>query len=558
MVFNPETHPFCSQGYQYACDVAAGKIPNSLYLIGACKRFLSDLGRDEYPFDADYAEKYLRLVQKLHHVKGTWSSPHIHYEPWQNWAFMNLMGFQNPKTGFRRFRTFHMEVPRGAGKSLLASQALLYFLALDNPVGNEIAVAATKADQSRIVLDSARAMAKKSQSFLRATGVKVLAHKLVHEASNSSAVALSSDSKSLDGRQDVLCVIDELHAVSKEMFEVVSSGMSKRADSLLMCITTAGFNKDSIGYSQSTYAKKVALGETIDDTFLAIIYTADEGDDVFDEITWRKANPNYGVSVDPITFAAKAKKAQEMPADLNNFKVKHLNMWLNQATAFFSVEKWNALAKPAIKLEDFKGKPCRLGLDMSSKYDMTSIGILFRDDNTGIYHAFDKSFLPEATIQEAKSALYETSVAQGYLISTPGEVINHKVIRETILELKKQFKIIECLYDRYAATEISQNLSVNGVEMVEFAMTTANLSEPTKKLDALMREGKIYHNGSPLLSWCIGNVVCKTDVNDNVFPKKDHERLKIDAAIALIMALAGWIQEQEVKSIYQERGIRVL
>ena len=89
-------------------------------------------------------------------------------------------------------------------------------------------------------------------------------------------------------------------------------------------------------------------------------------------------------------------------------------------------------------------------------------------------------------------------------------------------------------------------------------MTTGNLSEPMKMLDALIREGKFRHNGDPILRWCLGNVVAKADHNDNVFPRKSHEALKIDVAVALIMALAGWIQNDSEGSIYEEQGMRVL
>jgi phage terminase large subunit-like protein len=79
-----------------------------------------------------------------------------------------------------------------------------------------------------------------------------------------------------------------------------------------------------------------------------------------------------------------------------------------------------------------------------------------------------------------------------------------------------------------------------------------------KKFDALMRAGKIRHNGSPLFRWCLGNVVAKEDHNGNVFPRKSHSKLKIDPVVAALMSLAGWLQTEEVESVYETRGIRTL
>jgi phage terminase large subunit-like protein len=554
-------YPFVHSGHQYALDVVAGSIPSCVYILGACQRYLKDyesckLAVYQFRFDIDRAERYLRLVQKFEHVKGEWATPNIVYLPWQNFAFMNIQGFRHRDTNFPRFRVAHIEVPRGQGKSAMASQAVLFDVGLDNPKGNEVSCVATKTDQARIVLDSARAMARANPKFLKSTGVEVLAHKIVHEESNSFVRALSSDDKSLDGLNDKLAVCDELHAMSRELFEVVSSGMSKRRDSLLLCITTAGFSTDSIGYTQSAYAKKVAKGEITDEQFFALIYTVDEGDDIFAEETWKKANPSYGFSVDPITFAAKAAKAQVTPSDIPNFKVKHLNIWISEANAYYDLAAWDKCADPTICIEDFFGTKCHVGIDLASKIDLTSFGYIFKKD--GKYYIFDKTYVPKATVESVRNALYDECVAKGYLIQTPGEAINYEKLREDFVAMKKKVNILSALYDPWNAVSFAQDCTNDRINMVEFRMNTANLSEATKNFDALIREGKIVHNGSPLLRWCLGNVVAKEDAAGNVFPKKSHEKLKIDPIISLIMAIAAWTQEDDKTSVYQSRGVRFL
>ncbi len=554
---NPKKHPQCLRGHAYACDVVSGKIVACKTIIGACHRYLNDIKDTGQNFfmDWDGAEKYLRSVQKFHHVIGHWKTPNIVFEPWQCWVWMNVMGFKIKETGFRRFRIAHIEVARGNAKSAMASQAVLYFLSLDDPNGNQISTVATKKDQARIVLDSARAMARKNSSFLKHTGVKVLAHAIVHPPSNSIVRALASEHSGLDGLNDVLAVCDELHAMKRDTFEVIYSGMSKRADSLTLCITTAGQDVHSVGHSQSTYAKKISIGEATDDQFFAAVYTLDEGDNWEDENIWIKSNPNLGVSVDITTLAAKIEKALITPADIPNIKIKHMNLWIAEAQAFYDQEVWDRCYDPNLKLEDYKGKKCRGGLDLASHIDITSFAMIFKEKDG--YVIFDKSYLPEDTVRSARNTLYDDCIGKGFLIPTKGAAINYDFIRGEIETLSKDYKIIECLYDAWNATETAQKLS-SKVEMVKVAMNVANLSEPMKKLDALMRSGKIKHNGSPLLRWCLGNVVAKEDHNGNVFPRKSHTKLKIDPIIAILMALAGYLQDETVESVYETRGIRTL
>ena len=564
--FDPKTHPNCHSGHEYALKVISGELPNCVYIVGACKRYLSDLeatNKEDSPyiFDVENAERYLRLVQKFEHVIGDdWATKNITYEPWQNWVWMNILGFayrDNPKNP--KYRTCHIEVPRGNAKSAMASQCVLFFVALDRNVsGNKIATFATKSDQARIVLDSARAMAAKNKSYLKSTGVDVLAHKIVHESSFSEVTAMSSDSKSMDGLNLRVAVCDELHAMSRELFDVIVSGQKKRKDSITLCISTAGYSLEGVGHAQSQYARQVALGKTEDETFFSAVYTIDDNDDIYSKAAWRKSNPNFGVSVDAVAFEATAKKAKEVPSDLPNFKVKHLNIWLSEAHAYYDTNKWDECADPTLNIENFKGKPCKVGVDIASRIDLTSIAYLFKEKD--VYYLFDKSYLPEDRLREVNSSMYNNCVGNGHLISTKGEAINQDQIRDEILDSSKLYKISEILCDPWNTLSLMQQLQTKRLNVTEFRMTVANLSEATKTLDELIRKGKIRHNGSPLLKWCLGNVVAKEDANGNVYPRKTHERLKIDPIVALLMALASQIQDEKKMSVYdvEKRGLRFI
>jgi phage terminase large subunit-like protein len=565
MKLSPIKHPFCTKGHKYAEEVVSGKITACVYVIGACKRYLRDIDNTDALFwmDWDAAERYLRLVQKFEHVIGKWPTKNIVYEPWQCWIWMNIMGFKDKLSGNRRFRVAHVEVARGNAKSAMASQLALFILALDSPNGNQISTVATKKDQARIVLDSSRAMARKNSSFMRQTGVRVLAHSIVHTKTNSVMRALSSDSGSLDGLNDVLAICDELHAMSRDVFDVITSGMSKRKDSLTLCITTAGRDVHSVGYSQSVYAKRVAIGDTDDDQLFAVIYTLDDEDKSKkipadrwdDEKVWIKANPGLGVSVDIDTLRAKVEKAKITPADIPNIKIKHMDQWIAEAKAYFDQNAWDKCADPTLNIEDFRGKEARLGLDLASHIDIASFAAVFYDK--GIYYIFDKSYLPEATVESARNTLYTDCVAKGFLIATKGEAINYEFIQGEMLEMAKNIRVKECLYDAWNATETAQKLS-GKIEMVKVGMNTANFSEPMKKLDGAIRKGLVRHNGSPLLRWCLGNVVAKEDHNSNVFPRKSHEKLKIDPIVAILMAMAGWVADSSEPSIYETTGIRTI
>jgi phage terminase large subunit-like protein len=95
------------------------------------------------------------------------------------------------------------------------------------------------------------------------------------------------------------------------------------------------------------------------------------------------------------------------------------------------------------------------------------------------------------------------------------------------------------------------------VPVVEFRSNTQNFSAPTRELEAAIRSARIRHDGNGPLAWCIGNVVGHTDARDNVYPRKARPENKIDAAVALIMAI-GRAMQPTTRSVYETRGLITL
>ncbi len=445
--------------------------------------------------------------------------------------------------------------------STMASIAVLFNLCMDNPVGNRVSTVATTKDQAKLVFDDACAMAEANKAFLRKTGVEVQKQKILHPESNSEVRPLSSEASGLDGLNDILAVCDELHSMKRSTFEVITSGMSKRFDSLTLAITTAGDDETSVGYSEHKYAKSICLGHIKDDSRFAVVYTLDEGDDVYDPSVWIKSNPNWGVSVDPDTFKSKVFKCLEQPRDLQNVKVKHLNVWANEESAYFDTKEWDACADPDLKLEDLKKLRCMGAVDLSHYKDLSARVYVFHDPDLDKYYVWDKVFVPKDNLDDSKLApdFFKKWAEEGWLETIDGKLIDYPTFGKDLIEECEDLNIGAVAYDPWSATEMAQRAS-EYVDMVSFTQNKQNFSEPTKKFDAMMKSRQLVHRGSPLMRWCLSNVVVDTDSNDNVKPRKPNgdEKLKVDPIIAAIMGIALWVQEEHSESVYEERGLLIV
>jgi phage terminase large subunit-like protein len=162
-----------------------------------------------------------------------------------------------------------------------------------------------------------------------------------------------------------------------------------------------------------------------------------------------------------------------------------------------------------------------------------------RDPETGkaSYTAFARCYLNEAAVLEARHPSYPGWAAEGYLTITPGNETDFDTIESDILELCQRFRVASIGFDPWQSTQMAQRLRAEGVSMLEFRTTTQNFSPAIHELDAAMRAGRLRQEGNPVLEWCLGNVVGKADRRGNLYPTKQRPEQKIDAAVALMMAV---------------------
>lgn len=534
----------------YCSDVKSGKKVACKWVKLACKRQEDDLLRFAsgglYVWDEKEAIRACRFIELLTHTKGELAGQRITLEPWQIFVLTTVFGWRRRNDNGRRFRRVYIEVPRGNGKSCLSSGVALYCLLADKEPGAEVYSFATTRDQAKIVFGDAKVMAEHNAPLRDKFGLQVLANALYVPKTNSTFQAKSAEGSTLDGLNTHLAIVDELHAhKTRAVYDVVETSLGKRRSSLLWCITTAGFDTSGICYEVRTMSTRVLERATIDDTQFAIIYTIDDGDNWTSLESLEKANPNWGVSVRPEIILSLLKKAETLPSAINNFKTKHLDVWCSASEAWMDITAWNKCESAGLELSDFEGRPCFIGLDLGAKNDITAKVRLFPNGRS--FAIFTEYYLPEATVEKATNSQYSGWAQEGLLTTTSGAMTDMAVIEEGLREDMARFDVNAIGYDPWNAVALATSLGNAGAPMVEYRNTVQKISEPMKTLEALVQDGRIEHNGDPVMRWMMGNVVAKLDAKDNIFPRKERYENKIDGVVALIMAvgLAGTPEEQD-------------
>lgn len=378
----------------YARAVLNGSIVSGKFVQLACQRFLDDLESGEARgiyFDEEAAQHAVDFFGFLRHTKGVWAkrieTSGFLLAPWQVFILANLFGFKFLATGERRYREAHIEVARKNGKSTFIAGIGLYMLFADGEPGAEVYSAATTKDQAKIVFHAAQDMVKQSPFLSSRIGQYRL--NLHVDSSSSKFEPLAADAKTLDGLNVHCALIDELHEhPTRKLYDVLNTATGSRSQPLILSITTAGFDREGICWDQRTYGIKILTGILPDDNFFVFIACLDTGDAWDDEKNWAKANPNLGVSISLEAIRPNFIKAKELPAALNEFQRKHLNVWTSSDTAWLVPGCWEKNCAPGTEHTDvrklrlaayemLKGRRCYGGLDLSSCEDVTSFVLVF-------------------------------------------------------------------------------------------------------------------------------------------------------------------------------------
>ena len=346
----------------------------------ACQRHLDDIKRKDIIFDNEAADRAIEFFGFLVHSKGEWAGTPFKLEPWQRFLIGSLFGWKR-KDGLRRFRTAYNAIPRKNGKSTLSAGVALYMLTADGERGAEIYSAATSREQAKIVFGEAKRMVEASPSLKSRIGSYI--NNLHIEGTASKFMPLSSESSTMDGLNIHCAIVDELHEhKTSQVIDKLETATSSRRQPLIFEITTAGYDKNSICYNHHDYSIKILKGIVKDDSWFTFISQIDEGDEWDDPETWKKANPNWAVSVKSDDLERKAIKAREMPAAQNAFRRLHCNEWTEQASRWIDMNVWDE-NNSGIDINQLEGRECYAGLDLSSPQDLTALVLVFPEENLG-------------------------------------------------------------------------------------------------------------------------------------------------------------------------------
>lgn len=531
--------PYKNYIYEYHAKIKSGEIVAGKWIKAIYKIIVDGLEKQEYFFNAKAANKAIKFIENFcHHSKGR--NDLIKLELWQKAIISVIFGIQDAEK-VRVFREIFIVIGRKNGKSLFASAIIAYMAFLEPEYGQEIYCLAPKLDQAALVYDGFHKMVKAEPELLE------LARKrrsdIYIEETESFVKPIAFNAKKSDGFNPQLVVCDEMAAwrgdAGLKQYEVMKSALGARTQPMILSISTAGYENDSIYDELMKRSTSFLKGNSKERRLLPFIYMIDDVEKWNDIEELKKANPNMGVSVKEGFFIDEIAVAEGSLSKKAEFLTKYCNIKQNSSIAWLEYATVDG-AGIEKTLEDFRDCYAVGGIDLSQTTDLTAASVVI--ERGGVLYSFTQFFMPRdriESLQATDGVPYDIFVKKG-LITLSGEnyVDYHDVFNWFIMLLEVYgIRPLKIGYDRYSAQYLVNDMKNYGFHMDDVHQGE-NLTPVIREFEGIIKDGNFKIAENSLQKTHFLNVALKHNMETRKFrPVKIEQRAHIDGFVSVIDAM---------------------
>jgi phage terminase large subunit-like protein len=588
----------------WARAVVSGEVVQGPYVRAACQRHLRDLiegpkrGLTWNIAQANHVIEFFPKVLRL--AGGQFEGLPFELHPSQKFLTGSLFGWKRAD-GTRRFRRAYIEEGKGSGKTPWAAGVGLYCMVSDGEPRAEVYAAASDKDQAMVLFRDAVAMRDQSpELFKRLTpsgGNPVW--NLADMRTGSFFRPISKEKrKSGSGPRPSCALCDEVHEHHDGLIiETLERGFKWRRQPLLIMITNAGSDRNSVAWAERSHAVKVAQGLADDDETLSFVCALDVKDDPLEDPScWIKANPLLGVTIKEDYLAGVVRQAKQIPGKLNGILRLHFCVWTDAEKAWMTGAAIDAVIADFDPYEELAGEEVSVGLDLSASQDMTAEAFVVhtgykeveRTTPGGVvvkvsaptYDAWIEAWTPGDTLPERAlrdQARYDEWVRDGYLRAPAGKIVRLDYPAAHLADVAALFHVKHVAYDRYAFRKFEDECAAMGLtlpfiehpqggkkrgavpEETALAAKRARIEPPQglwmpgslMELESAILEQRIRLRRNPVLISACASAAIEEDPWGNRWLSKRRATNRIDAVVALCMALgAAAMKTEKGESVY--------
>lgn len=531
----------------YATELSELRVLANQDRILACKRFLSDLKRDDLDFWQEQFDFVIDFIEgAIHHIQGedkngiSFKGQPLLLTDWQKFVCVNLFGFFNKGTMIRRFTEALIFLPRKQGKTAFSAALTEAKSVLDRLSGSKAYIVANSVKQTlecfNFLVDNVSELKSDVKKLRVRDNNQEHSIHIDFGDGTSDMFAIANQEDKLDSLNCNCLVLDELHSWKRagaKKYTLMKNAMKAYRNKLLIGISTAGDIPDGFLANRIKTLRKVLNGTITDkayDSYFIFLCCADQDEEgnvlnskgeittLDDPEVLQMCTPSLDVTVTLEELQNDAAQAMNEPQLKSEFLNKTLNIFTNALDAYFDIKEFQTSDQNySWTLEELARLPIVWygGADLSKLHDLTA-GALY-----GTYKGVDicitHGFFPKlAAVQKAEEDGIPLFGWQedGWLTMSNTPTVLHDDIVNWFIKMKKMgFKIKLVGFDKKFGREFFLKMKKSGFKILDQPQYFYKKSEGFRHIEVKAKNKKFYYLHSEAFEYCVQNVraIEKTD-----------------------------------------------
>jgi phage terminase large subunit-like protein len=397
----------------------------------------------------------------------------------------------------------------------------------------------------------------------RAIHVQPHKKELTYKKNKSFLKVLSGSKEGRRGQHSTAVFVDELADITDDEAwnGLYHSGIARPDNWKMIAISTPQYNRRSLAWEEFTKARGIIDGSIIDTEYHGVIYGLHEDEPYDQPELWWKHIPCLGMKLTKEYYLHEFEQVRNVPSKLGTFRAELLGQWVDAIDQFFRDDRLALCYDPSLRVEDFRGCKCWIGID-ASRVSLSAYVLLFERDS--ILYAFPRFFYPIETAREDDKKVGTRWMQLGTqkepaITLTEGSLFDAKAIASGILNDIEalELDVAEIRSDNYGHDWINEMLkegSEGQYELAEVDSTARTMTTYLTALEQAVGAGTIKFASDVLLqnfkAVTIKTIHTKGDP-DAILIDRDKSTGRYDGVSALLAAMIGKGGDQE----YEYTGV---